>query len=73
MKTWYIPVTWEEVGIMSVKADSLEGAIDKALNDDSYGLPGGNYVGDSFDISMPPEDIREFYNDGQTDEEDEEV
>lgn len=47
-KTYKIPVTWQSWGIMSIEADSLEDAKEKALGDAP--LPEANYVEDSIEI-----------------------
>ena len=71
MKQWKIPVTWEMCGIVTVKADTLEGAMDIARNDDGVLIPeDGGYVDGSWDLSMDDEEtVRECYNNNQTDEE----
>ncbi len=72
MKTWKIPVTWEMCGIVAVKADTLEEAMDKARYDEGVSIPNedASYVDGSWDLSMNEEDtIRENYNDNQQDEE----
>lgn len=73
MKTWRIPITWEECGIVKVQANTLEEAIDKAMYDnDDIPLPKGSYVEASWQVSDEDEDfIRECYNNGQEDEEEE--
>ena len=67
MKTWKIPVTWEMCGIVEVEANTLEEAMELALDNDVE-LPEGDYVDDSFDLSMCEEDcIRSCYNNNQED------
>lgn len=70
MKTWKIPVVWEETGVIRVIADTLEQAIEIArdvdgvipLPDDSY------YVDGSWGLASDDVDhIRAAYNDGQED------
>lgn len=68
-KKWKIPVTWEMAGVVTVEADTLQEAIDRANNDDDIGLPSGDYVESSFEVSFDePELIRELYNNNQPDE-----
>lgn len=47
-KTYKIPVTWLAWGVMSIEADSLKAAKEKALG--SAPLPEANYVDDSIEI-----------------------
>lgn len=68
-KKWQIPVTWEMCGVVSIEADTLEEAIDRANNDDSIPLPLGSYVDSSFEVSFDdPDCIRELYNNNQPDQ-----
>ena len=68
MKTWKVPVYWEMCGLVEVKADTLEEAMCIAENDDSIGLPNGDYVDGSWSLSERDKDIvRELYNDNQED------
>lgn len=68
-KEWQIPVSWEMCGVVCITADTLEEAIDLANNDDSVGLPTGNYVDASFAVSFDnPDAIRALYNNDQPDE-----
>lgn len=48
MKTWNIPVIWQNWGMMHIEAETLEEAISKAF--DSEQLPEGNYIDDSLVI-----------------------
>lgn len=67
-KKWRIPVTWEMAGVVTVEADTLQEAIDRANNDDNIGLPSGDYVDSSFEVSFDePDLIRELYNNNQPD------
>ena len=67
MKKWIIPVTWQECGEVVVEAETLNEAIAVAKDAD---LPDGSYVFGSFELSIDDEDeIREWYNDGQEDDE----
>ena len=69
MKEWAIPVSWEVVGIAIISANTLEEAIHAAKHDDSIGLPSGEYVDGSFDVTIDDDDcIRNFYNHGQQDD-----
>jgi len=67
-KKWQIPVTWQMSGVVCVEADTLDEAIDLANNDGEIGLPSGNYVDSSFEVSFDDVDyIRQFYNGNQSD------
>ena len=70
MKTWKIPVTWEEYGFVKVEANTLEEAIEIAYDDDGViPLPEGDYVPGSWRVSGEDEDyIRDFHNNGQEDD-----
>jgi len=69
MKLWAIPVSWEVAGIAMIPGDTLEKAIYATRHDDSIGLPYGEYVDGSFDVTIDDDElIREIYNAGQTDE-----
>lgn len=68
-KDWQIPVSWEMSGVVCIKADTLEEAIELVNNDDSIELPTGNYVDGSFSVSFDnPDEIRSLYNNNQPDE-----
>jgi len=69
MKRWIIPVTYEVYGTVTVAANTLEEAMDIALNDGSIPLPDDpEYLDDTWDLAAhDPEDIRRDYNDGQED------
>ena len=68
-KKWQIPVTWEMCGVVTIEADTLEEAIDRANNDDSIKLPAGSYVDSSFEVSFDDIDcIRELYNNKEPDD-----
>ena len=72
MKTWKIPVSWEVVGVVEIQAPTLDRAIDIARTDDTIKLPDGEYVCGSFDVTVDDDDlIRNYYNQGQQDENDE--
>lgn len=64
MKTWKIPVTWEMYGVVEIEAETIEDAMDIAINDPTVELPSdGYYVEDSFALSYDdPEIVRELYN-----------
>ena len=69
MKRWAIPVSWEVAGVVIISANTLEEAIHAAKHDDSIGLPSGEYVDGSFDVTIDDDDcIRNFYNNGQQDD-----
>ncbi len=70
MKTWIIPVTWSVCGKVTVEADTLKKAMQKALNEGSIPLPNdSNYINDSWELSMSNvEEIRSCYNNNQEDE-----
>ena len=71
-KYWNVPVTWQMYGMVRIAAATLEEAMDIALNDCSIGLPHGDYVEDSWELTDTNTDVvRELYNDGQEDEEEE--
>lgn len=68
-KQWRIPVFWEMCGVITITADTLKEAIERAKNDDSVELPTGSYIDGSFALSLDdPEEIREYYNYNQLDE-----
>lgn len=68
-KKWQIPVTWEMCGVVTIEADTLEEAIDRANHDDNIELPAGSYVDSSFEVSFDDIDcIRELYNNKESDE-----
>ena len=72
MKTWKIPVSWEVAGVVEIQAPTLDRAIDIARTDDTIKLPDGEYVCGSFDVTVDDDDlIRNYYNQGQQDENDE--
>jgi len=63
MRTFNIPLIWQEWGTVQVEAETLEEAKAKALGPD-VPLPAGSYIDDSLEID---EDGLEFHN--QTKEE----
>lgn len=69
MKKWKIPVSWEMAGLVEIEAHSLEEAISIAENDDSIGLPTGDYIDASWRVDAENvEAIRECYNNNQSDD-----
>lgn len=60
-KMWKIPVTWEMYGMVCYEADTIDEAIEKALNDDGP-LPEGEYVDGSFTVSEDADIILRVYN-----------
>lgn len=50
MKTWNIPVSWEEYGEVEIEAESLEEAINIAQNDPTIELPDGSYLEGSWRV-----------------------
>lgn len=72
MKSWRIPVVWQEMGIVEVKADTLEEAIEIARDDDGVIpiLDNGEFIYGSWEVDCDDEDyLREWYNDNQEDDE----
>ena len=55
-KTFELPVTWEMCGIVKIKAETLEEAME-FFYENSYriGLPEGEYVDSSFRLNDPEE------------------
>ena len=73
MKSWKIPVIWQEIGIVEVEANTLEEAIEIARDDDGViSIPdNGEYLEGSWEVDCEDENyLREWYNDNQKDEED---
>ena len=72
MKTWKIPVVWQEMGIVVVEANTLEEAIEIARADDGV-IPipdDGSFLEGSWEVDCEDEDfLRKFYNNNQKDEE----
>jgi hypothetical protein len=56
MRTYKIPVSWQEFGFCNVQADSIAEAIEKALDSE---LPRGSYVCDSQTVDL---DVIEEHN-----------
>ena len=73
MKTWKIPVVWQEMGTVKVEANTLAEAIEIARDDDGViSIPdNGSFLDGSWEVDCDNEDyLREWYNDNQKDEED---
>lgn len=74
MKTWKIPVVWEEMGIVKVVANTLEEAMELARDTEGViPLPDdSSYVDGSWNLASSDEKyIRSRYNHGQRDEKEE--
>ena len=73
MKSWRIPVIWQEAGTIWVEADTLAEAIKIARDDDGV-IPipdNGDFVDGSWEVDCDDEEfVRAYYNFGQKDEED---
>ena len=71
MKTWKIPVVWQEMGTVKVEANTLAEAIEIARDDDGV-IPipdNGEFLGGTWEVDCEDEDyLRKFYNDNQEDE-----
>ena len=72
MKTWKIPVVWQEMGTVKGEANTLAEAIEIARDDDGV-IPmpdNGCFLDGSWEVDCDDEDyLREWYNDNQKDEE----
>lgn len=70
MKTWKIPVIWQEMGVVKVEANTLAEAIEIARDDDAIPIPDNSgFVDGSWEVDCDDEDyLREWYNDNQEDE-----
>ena len=70
MKTWKIPVIWQEMGVVKVEANTLAEAIEIARDDDVIPIPdNSDFVDGSWKVDWDDEDyIREWYNNNQEDE-----
>ena len=71
MPIWKIPVVWEMGAVIEIEANTLEEAIDKTYDDDIPLPEGGEYQPESWHVPDDPDDIRDWYNDGMEDEEEE--
>ena len=71
MKTWKIPVVWQEMGVVKVEANTLAEAIEIARDDNGV-IPipdNGSFLDGSWEVDCDDEDyLRQFYNDNQEDE-----
>ena len=73
MKKWTIPVSWTMMGTVNVEANTLEEAIEIARdNEEIIPIPDdGDYLSGSWEVDCADVDcLRQWYNDGQEDEED---
>lgn len=71
MKTWKIPVVWQEMGVITVEADTLIEAIEIAKDDEGViPLPdNGSFIDGSWEVDCADEEyLRNYYNGGQEDE-----
>lgn len=58
-----LPVAWEEVGIVSIGAKSIEDAMDQFYgNKDNIARPEGEYACDSFDLAITAPTDAVYYN-----------
>ena len=74
MRVWNIPVEWEMCGIVSIEAETLEEAVEKAEDDPYVEIPPGEYIDCSFRVpDLDVEEIRDWYNDGVPDSAEEET
>ena len=62
-KEWIVPVAWEQVGFIKVKAENAEKAFEKVHNDkEDYPLPSySEYTTGSFDVACESPDLIEIY------------
>lgn len=71
MKTWKIPVVWQEMGTVVVEANTLAEAIEIARDDDGI-IPipdDGTFVDGSWEVDCEDENyLRKYYNNNQEDE-----
>lgn len=70
MKSWKIPVVWQEMGTITVVADTLAEAMELAKDEDgTIPLPdNGSYLDDSWELATEDmEAVRELYNGNQED------
>ena len=72
MKTWKIPVVWQEMGTVKVEANTL--AEGNELARDEYGVipipDNGSFLDGSWEVDCDDVDyLREWYNDNQEDKE----
>lgn len=70
MKTWKIPVYYQMAGTIEVEANSIEEAMDIARDEaEEIPLPdNAEYLDGSWETSdLGAEELRELYNDGQSD------
>ena len=71
MKTWKIPVVWQEMGTIVVEANTLAEAIEIARDDDGI-IPipdDGTFLDGSWKVGCEDEEfVRAYYNFGKKDE-----
>lgn len=67
-KKWKVPVYWELKSVMEVEADTLEEAIDILQCGDDPLPTDGEYVDGSWEADDDVEFVRECYNNGQEDD-----
>jgi hypothetical protein len=74
IRTFLIPVTWQEQGQFIVRARTLQEAIDAVENDDnrfSTGRANGEYIDNSFEVNkdclavVNEKEVAQFYSDDQ--------
>ena len=68
MPVWRIPVVWEMGAVISIEADTLDEAIDRAYYNDIPIPEDGEYQPESWNVPEDIEDIRILYNDGMEDD-----
>lgn len=70
MKTWVIPVTWQEEGTVKVVAGSLAEAIElaKGIGGPVVSVDDVDYIPESWDVATEDvEYVRRYYNRGEED------
>lgn len=71
MKSWRIPVVWQEMAVIDVVANTLKEAVELA-RDDAGTIPipeNGEYLGGSWEVDcMDIDTLRNVYNDDQEDD-----
>lgn len=72
MAKWNVPVYWQMKSVIEVEADTLEDAIYKAQTDDNPLPADGEYLDGSWEAGDEDvEFVRECYNNGQEDNDNE--
>ena len=73
MKTWKIPVVWQEMGVVKVEANTLAEAIEIARDDDGV-IPipdNGEFLDGTWEVDCTDIDyLRKWYNGNQMDDSD---